>query len=81
MSTRTLREKYASAKPTQLAAMGQIAQGTFAPFPGGCLVKDADGTILGAVGVSGATSEQDEHCGLTAAVALGFVPDPAESLA
>mmetsp|Transcript_643 Transcript_643/g.1749 ORF Transcript_643/g.1749 Transcript_643/m.1749 type:complete len:158 (-) Transcript_643:45-518(-) len=77
-STRTLRDKYAAAKPTQLAAMGAIAGGHFAPFPGGVLCK-LDGQVVGAIGVSGASSEEDEHCGVAAARAVGLASDPAES--
>lgn len=73
--TRALRDNYAQAKPTQLNAMGAVAGGQLAPFPGGVLCRDRDG-IVGAVGVSGASSEQDEHCGITAATQVGFAPDP-----
>ena len=35
-----------------------------APFPGGVLMQAKDGTVLGAVGVSGAAGDEDEYCGL-----------------
>ena len=36
-----------------------------APFPGGVLIKTADGsTVLGAVGVSGGASNDDEFCAM-----------------
>jgi len=41
--------------------------------PGGVLVKSADGTVLGAVGISGDTSDQDEICVLAGIEAAGFV--------
>jgi len=31
-------------------------------FPGGLPVKTADGTAIGSIGISGATSDQDEQC-------------------
>jgi len=80
MSTRQLREKYAVEKPTQLAAMGIVSPGGMAPFPGGVVCFDpTDGSIVGAVGVSGASSEEDEHCAITGAKALGFKTEPEKS--
>jgi uncharacterized protein GlcG (DUF336 family) len=38
-----------------------------APIPGGCLLKDANGTVVGAVGISGRPSaDDDEDCAQTA---------------
>lgn len=77
-STRTLRDKYAEAKPTQLTSMGAIAGGQFAPFPGGVVCLDPDNKkVLGAIGVSGASADQDEHCGITASHHIGLASDPA----
>ena len=87
MSTRELKEKYAEAKPTQLAAMGDIAGGRFAPFPGGVLcvdesTKDPAGhrVVIGAIGVSGAAADEDEHCAIIAARAIGVSTKPEVSL-
>ena len=33
-----------------------------AAFPGGLPIKAADGSLLGAIGVSGGTGDQDELC-------------------
>jgi hypothetical protein len=35
-----------------------------------------DGTVIGAVGVSGDTSEKDEYCAITAIIAAGFQSEP-----
>jgi len=81
-STRALRDKYASAKPTQLAALGNIAgPGEFAPFPGGVLLRDPDNpaTTVGAVGISGASADEDEHCAVLAAKAVGLLSEPPDS--
>ena len=43
------------------------------PVPGGVLVKAADGTVLGAVGVSGDTSENDEAAALAGIDSAGLV--------
>ncbi|EOD27590.1 hypothetical protein EMIHUDRAFT_235597 [Emiliania huxleyi CCMP1516] len=42
-----------------------------APFPGGVLCRDAAGVLVGAIGVSGAASDEDEHCAITAAQSAG----------
>lgn len=81
ISSRMHREKYAAEKPTQLTALGQIAGGQFAPFPGGVLLRDpSDNSIVGAVGISGAAGEEDEHCAIAGAKALNFLTEPAQSV-
>ena len=45
------------------------------PVPGGVLVKDKDGNILGAVGVTGDISDSDEICAVAGIEAAGFVAD------
>jgi uncharacterized protein GlcG (DUF336 family) len=40
-------------------------------FPGGLPLKDADGTVIGAVGVSGSVVENDHACAQAGAAALG----------
>ena len=42
---------------------------------GGLLVKDPDGVIIGAVGVTGDTSDNDEVCGLVGVAAAGLTPE------
>ena len=41
--------------------MVAITGGKMAPFPGGVVVKNAEGEIIGAVGVSGASGDEDEY--------------------
>lgn len=80
MSTRMLKEKYATEKPTQLNAIAALSGG-FAPFPGGVLVRDPETkAIVGAIGVSGASSEEDEHCAIEGAKALNFLTEPNASV-
>ena len=45
------------------------------PAPGGVLIRDASGTIIGAVGISGDTSENDEACAVAGIKAAGLTPD------
>lgn len=47
--------------------------GGLAPVPGGVLIVDPKtNQILGAVGVSGDTSDNDEKCAIEAIIAAGF---------
>jgi uncharacterized protein GlcG (DUF336 family) len=48
------------------------------PVPGGVLVLDAAGVVLGAVGVSGDVSAQDEVCGLAGIAAAGLGAETGE---
>src|SRR4029450_981110 len=48
------------ARPPLAAALIEMSGGTLVPVPGGVLIRDRAGTLLGAVGVSGDTSDNDE---------------------
>lgn len=63
----------AEAQPVFFGALAAVADGRFAPAAGGVLVRDADGRLLGAVGVSGDTSDVDETCALAGVEAAGLV--------
>jgi uncharacterized protein GlcG (DUF336 family) len=56
------------------ALSGLLPQGLL-PVPGGVLIRDTAGTLLGAVGISGDTSENDELCALAGIAAAGLVAD------
>lgn len=57
-------------------AVNALADGALVPVPGGVLVKTSDGTLVGAVGITGDTSENDEACAITAIEQQGFVAVP-----
>ena len=40
------------------------------------MIKDKNQFIIGAVGISGDTSEKDEYCAIEGVKAAGLVPDP-----
>ena len=48
-------------QPYFIGAVNALAQGAPVPVPGGVLIQDGS-TLLGAVGVSGDTSDNDEAC-------------------
>jgi uncharacterized protein GlcG (DUF336 family) len=56
-------------------AVNTLAQGRIIPVPGGVLMRDGSGKLLGAVGVSGDTSDNDEACVLAGIAAAGLVAD------
>jgi uncharacterized protein GlcG (DUF336 family) len=55
-----------------VSAVNVLAQGRMVPVPGGVLILDDNGTLLGAVGVSGDTSDNDEICALAGIEAAGL---------
>jgi uncharacterized protein GlcG (DUF336 family) len=67
--------KRAEAAPAFVNALSDLTGGRAVPVPGGVLVKDADGVVLGAVGVSGDLSEKDEECALAGIAAAGLKAD------
>ena len=60
------------------AALAAASGGRFVAVPGGVLIRDAAGAVIGAVGVSGDSSEKDEYCAIEGIRAAGLTPEPAE---
>jgi uncharacterized protein GlcG (DUF336 family) len=56
-----------------IQAMNGLAGGDFVPVPGGLLLRDASGNLLGAVGISGDTSDNDEAAALGAIATTDLV--------
>ena len=56
-------------------ALNAMSEGRIVPVPGGVLIRDAAGTVLGAVGISGDTSDKDEACALAGIEAARLVGD------
>jgi uncharacterized protein GlcG (DUF336 family) len=59
-----------------VAAVGQTIGGGLVPAPGGVLIKDETGRVVGAVGVSGDNSDNDELAAMTGIAAAGLTGDP-----
>ena len=55
-----------------ISAVNTMLQGALVPVPGGVLILDASGGLLGAVGISGDTSDNDEACAIAGIAAVGF---------
>ncbi len=59
-------------RPTFVASLGSIAPHGVVPAAGGVIVVGADGLAIGAVGITGDTSDNDEACGLAGIVSAGL---------
>ena len=75
LGSRTLAAR-AKSQPVFYSALANVIQGGFAPAPGGVLVRDAEGVLLGAVGVSGDVSDNDEAAALFGIQEVGLKADP-----
>ena len=80
VSSRVIGERLAT-RPVFSTALSVVSDGQFVSVPGGVLICDADGTAIGAVGISGETSARDEFVAIGGINAAGFTPEPAEPLA
>jgi uncharacterized protein GlcG (DUF336 family) len=71
--------KIAERAPVFIQSLVTATQGRLMPTPGGVLIKDRDGRILGAVGSSGDDADEDEACAIAGVRAAGLVPEPEEA--
>ena len=74
VGSRTLFKR-AGEQPFFISAMNALARGALVPVPGGVLVRDGSGALLGALGISGDTSDNDEACAVAAITAAGLHAD------
>ena len=73
VGSRALFER-AQAQPYFVQAVNALAEGALVPVPGGVLIRSG-GEIVGAVGVTGDSSDGDEACAVAAITAAGFEAD------
>ncbi len=59
-----------------ISAAAAAIGGRLIPVPGGVLVKDAAGSVVGCVGVSGDTSDNDELAAMAGITSVALVPQP-----
>jgi uncharacterized protein GlcG (DUF336 family) len=74
LPSRLLHERSKS-MPVFMTALTDVAGGRLVALPGGVIIRDGDGSILGAVGVSGDVSEPDEVCAVAGVEAAGLRAD------
>jgi uncharacterized protein GlcG (DUF336 family) len=73
--SRTLAERAANT-PQFFTMLAAASGGRIISNPGGVLIKSGSGDIIGAVGISGDTSDKDEACAVAGIVAAGLRADP-----
>lgn len=73
-SSRSLGED-AQQRPSFVSALNTLAQGNLIPVAGGVLIRGPEGEVLGAVGISGDTSDVDEQCAIFGVEAAGLCVD------
>ena len=66
----------AQEQPYFVQAMNSLAGGRLVPVPGGVLIRGEDEILLGAIGISGDTSDNDEACAIAAIAAVNLKADP-----
>ena len=71
MGTRALMNR-AEQQAYFIQAVNGVAGGDMVPVPGGVLIQDAGGALLGAVGISGDTSDNDEAAAVAGIEAAGL---------
>ena len=73
VSSRKIAEM-AAERPSFVAALATLASSGIIPAAGGVIVVDSVGGPVGAVGISGDTSDNDEACVLAGLAAAGRKP-------
>jgi len=65
----------AAKMPVFYNALSDLTGGKMVPVPGGVLIRSASGDIVGSVGISGDTSDNDETCAVYGIKSAGLTPD------
>jgi uncharacterized protein GlcG (DUF336 family) len=71
--SRELSER-AQKNPAFITTLTSISGGRMVPSPGGILILDADGRVLGAIGISGDVGDNDEIAALAGITKVHLVP-------
>jgi uncharacterized protein GlcG (DUF336 family) len=71
MGSRSIMDR-AEQQPYFIAAVTSAVGGALVPVPGGVLVRDSAGALLGAVGVTGDTSDNDEAAAVAGIESAGL---------
>jgi uncharacterized protein GlcG (DUF336 family) len=74
LGSRALFER-AKVEPFFIQAVNALCDGQLVPVPGGVLIRNSQGELIGAVGITGDTSDNDEKCAVAGIEAAGFVAD------
>lgn len=63
-------------RPVFMASLANLNPAGVLPAAGGVIVVDDEGTAIGAVGITGTTSDEDEHCARAGIAAAGLKAQP-----
>lgn len=74
ISSRKLAER-AKENPNFFISLATVGQGKFVPQTGAVVIKDKHGNVLGAVGASGGSGDEDELICLAGVEAVGLAAD------
>jgi uncharacterized protein GlcG (DUF336 family) len=66
-------DKNAKERPHFIEGLTAVSGGKIVAVPGGVLIRDAAGTLLGAAGITGDTSDNDEICAVAGIKSVGLV--------
>jgi uncharacterized protein GlcG (DUF336 family) len=69
----------AAQNPAFFAAVGMASGGRLVPNPAGVLIRDGNNAVIGAVGISGDTGDNDEIIAIAGIEAAGLKADPGGS--
>jgi uncharacterized protein GlcG (DUF336 family) len=75
MGSRSLMAR-AEQQPYFITSAAAAVGGRLIPVPGGVLVKDEAGVVVGCVGVSGDTSDNDELAAISGIKSASLIPQP-----
>jgi len=67
--------RHATRDPAFFAALAAISEGRIASSRGGALIRDADGALLGAIGVSGDRPDNDQTVAVAGVEKAGLIAD------
>jgi uncharacterized protein GlcG (DUF336 family) len=80
LGSRTLASR-APKQPAFFTALAAVSGGRLVPGPAGVLIRDKDGDVIGAVGISGDVADNDEKCAIAGIQAAGLTADPGKEVA
>lgn len=65
----------ADERPNFATAINALAGGSLVPVPGGVLIRSKADAVIGAAGITGDTSDNDEACAVAGIEAAGYAAD------
>ena len=67
-------QKMAEERPLFVTSLMNASNGRLIPVAGGVLIGNTNGELLGAIGITGDTSDNDELCAMAGIAAVHLIP-------